>query len=224
DKISQYTKKLDDSLLEVPELALNAVQSAIKNVTLGLFSYICFILGDKENGEMADLVELQSAINETQSYIDKINLESGDGVNWERLVNMIHTLDHLQRLHERCEEEGDRVVKARETDELTAESSLLIKSIVQIIQSIKKNNWMGASWRAKDTSSKIHRQVKPFREDIMSKVARGEYDVSLGTSNLEAIRWLRRVSKHITRITKHFEQAVLASGKPAKQSSIKTSI
>ena len=224
ERVSSYTEKLDDSLLEQPDLALNAVQSAIKRETLGLLAHISAILGDKEKGERADLDELQSAINETQNYIDKLNLDSGEGVNWERLVNMIHTLDHLQRLHERCEEDEDRAITARDSTELRNECILLTNSIRKIIEYIEENKWLLASMQAKEVSSSIHKQVKPFRASIMDRVAVGEYDVITGTSNLEAIRWLRRVSKHIARITKHYEQAVLASGIPSKEGKIKTGI
>jgi phosphate:Na+ symporter len=44
-------------------------------------------------------------------------------------------------------------------------------------------------------------------------MANGQIDVLTGTAQLEAIRWLRRVSKHIMRITQHLSQASLASGK-----------
>jgi phosphate:Na+ symporter len=224
ERISTYTQKLDYSLLEEPDLAIKAIQTTIKYETLSLLSHVCAILGGKEKGKRVDLDELQSAINDTQSYIDKINVESGGGVNWERLVNMIHTLDHLQRLLERCEEEEDRAITARDSTELAGQSDLLTISINKIVDDIENNHWTHAVWQAKDTSSNIHKRVKPYRQSVMSKVARGEYDVAAGTANLEAIRWLRRVSKHIARITEHFEQAILASGKTPNVSITNTSI
>ncbi|NIT12715.1 MAG: Na/Pi cotransporter family protein [Candidatus Dadabacteria bacterium] len=217
EKISTYTQKLDYALLEEPSLAINAVQATIKNEILALFSHISAVLDNKGKGVKTDLDELQSAINYTQSYIDKINIESGSGVNWERLVNMIHTLDHLQRLLERCEEEEDRAITARDSAELGSESNMLISSLNEIISDIDTNHWSHAVWLGNDTSSKIHNQVKPFRQSVMSKVATGEYDVATGTAKLEAIRWLRRVSKHIARILGHFEIALLASGQKPEQ-------
>lgn len=215
-KISTYTQKLDFTLLEDPNLALNAVQTTIKSETLGLLSHISAILGGKGKEKRIDIDELQSAINDTQSYIDKINVESGMGVNWERLVNMIHALDHLQRLLERCEEQEDRAITARESADLSVQADLLKISIDKILGDIKNHHWTHAVWQAKDTSSKIHKLVKPFRQSVMDKVASGQYDVATGTENLEAIRWLRRVSKHIARIIQHYEQSILASGKTSQ--------
>ena len=47
----------------------------------------------------------------------------------------------------------------------------------------------------------------------MAKIASDEIDVPEGTAYLEAIRWLKRVSKHVARILRHHGQAVLAAGK-----------
>lgn len=213
DKISTYTETLDKTLLTDFQLSINAVQITIKKEILALYGHISSILGDNKKGRRVDLYELQYALNETQNYIDRIYLESHDGVNWERLVNIIHTLDHLQRLHERCEEEEDRAITARETVDLSLERELLIENICKIIDSINENNWEQAEDYANITSSKIHEKVKPFRESVMQSVARGDFDVIKGTSNLESIRWLRRVSKHVARITSHFRKSLSAIGK-----------
>lgn len=46
----------------------------------------------------------------------------------------------------------------------------------------------------------------------LNQVAAGQIDVLTSKERLEAIRWLRRVSKHIRWITDHMSQAVLAIG------------
>ncbi len=213
EKVSVYTRKLDVVLLEDTDLALNAVQSTISTLSTALFSHVNAILGDTERGARADLDELQSALNETHSYVDRIKPKSTEGADWERLLNMFHTLDHLQRLHERCEEDEERAITARETEELAEECSLLINSIGSIIIDIEASNWLKAAEKAKDTAAKIHIKVRPYRRSVMAGIAGGTFDVYLGTGKLEAIRWLRRVSKHIERITEHVQLSVLASGK-----------
>jgi len=39
--------------------------------------------------------------------------------------------------------------------------------------------------------------IEPLRKMIATRVASGEIDVNIGINHLEAIRWLKRVSKHI---------------------------
>jgi len=44
-------------------------------------------------------------------------------------------------------------------------------------------------------------------------MARGTLTVHDGTTRLEAIRWLRRVSRHVARISAYLEQAAAAAGR-----------
>jgi len=203
DKPSSYIDSLDKSLLIESELALGAVHLAVKKESIALFRHVSAILGDKETGHKADLQELRSALNATQSFVDDINIDSAQDSNWERLVNTIHTMDHLQRLHERCEEDEDRAVTARDTPELREECSLLTNSIKEIISDIEEDNWQHAYQVAKSAGDLIHEKVRTFRAEVARRMANSELDANTGTSNLEAVRWLRRVSRHITRITQH---------------------
>jgi phosphate:Na+ symporter len=213
EKESPYVQTLDVALLQDPELAIISVHSAIKNESIALFGHVNAILGDTKTGERVDLEELQSALNNTHAFVDRINIKAEEGVKWERLVNIIHTLDHLQRLHERCEEDEDRAVTARDTPGLSEECRLLTTTIKEIINDIETSNWSHAYEIAKKAGDLIHNKVKPFRAEVMSRVVSGELDVNRGTSNLEAIRWLRRVSRHITRITQHTQASLLSAGK-----------
>lgn len=87
-----YTDGLSDGLLEQPVLALNAVQTSIQSELLVLLRHVAAVLGDP-HGQRVDLPELQTALDETHTYLDKIHLQTGEGPLWERLVNMIHALD-----------------------------------------------------------------------------------------------------------------------------------
>jgi len=151
-------------------------------------------------------------LDETSDYLDNIHLKTGQGAEWECLVSVIHALDHMQRLHERCEEEEDRAFTARRTIELMNECKLIADSIHTIIIDMQENRWPAASRRAQETADLLHHTVSPCRATVMAAIGSGEITVSEGTNRLEAIRWLRRVSKHVARITQHLGQASLAMG------------
>jgi phosphate:Na+ symporter len=59
----------------------------------------------------------------------------------------------------------------------------------------------------------ISEQVDPMRDIIASSIANGRLDIPDATDCLEAVRWLDRVSHHVTRIALHIQKAVLTSGK-----------
>jgi phosphate:Na+ symporter len=208
-----YTGRLGEGLLEQPALALTAVQTSVHDEFLALLRHVNALLGDSVMGRRAELSDLQSALDETHAYVDRIHLHETTGAEWERMLGIIHTLDHIQRLHERCEEEEDRAITARDSLELSEYSQALVETINGIFNDIETKSWTEATQRAAKTAAYIHDQVEPLREVIMAKIARDEIDVPEGTVRLEAIRWLKRVSKHIARVMQHYSEAELAAGK-----------
>ena len=124
---------------------------------------------------------------------------------------MIHTLDHLQRLHDRCIEQEQRAVTAREEVALQEVNQLLIDGLLQMIEQVNDNKWKAAVKLTQKTSNDIHDKVKPLRMQVMKQIAEGSIDVAEGTERLDAVRWLRRVSNHIASITEHFSEIGRAS-------------
>lgn len=207
-----FTEGLSKALLEQPELALRAAQISIQSELLALLQHVNAILG-QPTGQQTELTALQIALDETHTYLDQIQLKGTSEKSLERLIGMMHALDHLQRIHERCEEDEDRAYTAQKTKDLAAEYALLVDSIEQEIAALQNNHWDQAAHIAAEAAQQIHQKVRPYRESTIQQMAQGKVDVVQGTARLEAIRWLRRVSKHIARITEHMQQATLALGK-----------
>ena len=212
-KEPSYTENLDRALIKQPETALAVLLPTVRAELFALLTHIGTILDDHSNEESISLTELQQALDRTHAFIDEIQLKSDKETNWQCMVALIHTLDHLQRLHERCEEEEDRAITARKTIELAEYRNMLIVTIHKIMEHLEKARPGKAAHRAEKTASVIAQQAEVLRANLMNKVASGVLDIPETTEYLEAIRWLRRVSKHIARITFHYNQAVLASGK-----------
>ncbi len=213
EQTSSYTSKLDRAILDDPNLAINAVISSIKIVSIDLFSHILSILGNPQISKAIDITKLGLAINEIEHYVDKIELSQVDKGNVESILNIVHTLDHLNRLHERCETEENRAVIARESSELKEERDLLVNELIYIVNEINSNRWNIASKNADEVAEEIHSRVHPLRNKVMGQVVEGSYDSISVKENLEAIRWIRRVSKHISRINSHTYLALMAIGK-----------
>lgn len=212
EEIKLYTNSLDKILLEEPSMALTAVQNSVRTETIALLTHINAILGDK-SCQKTDLLQLQKALNKTHSYLDQISLKSESGAQWERLVAMIHTLDHMQRLHERCEEEEDRAITLRDTKQFVNEKDIMILGIKSIMEAITANDLQAMLDHSNKTKKQLYKQIKPYRKMIVEQIARGELDIIVGTDYLEGIRWLERVSWHLMRISLHYKQALLSAGK-----------
>lgn len=213
EKGPAYTSKLDNSLLQTPSLALNAAQESVSWEIVPLLKHINAILGDHQNASRIDLNQLQIALQRTEEFVNQIHISEKQGVEWDRLIAIIHTLDHMKRLHERCEEDEDRAIVAIKTTELSEFCKLISESNLLILDLFEAYQWSEAKRIAENTYQTISQQTDTLREGVMGRVGRREIDAHTGTGRLEAIRWLERVSKHIARITLHYEKLMASVGK-----------
>jgi phosphate:Na+ symporter len=144
---------------------------------------------------------MQSELDITHDYVDQIHLAPKDGAHWTALLSSIHTLDHLQRLHERCEEDIDRLEAALSNIHLQEYCERLAHDIDQILTSMDNSKWDDAVKRSEASTNYFNSHSFRLRDQVMADVATGKMTVPDGTDSLEGIRWLERVSKHIYRIT-----------------------
>ncbi|NOQ90937.1 MAG: Na/Pi cotransporter family protein, partial [Gammaproteobacteria bacterium] len=207
DIADAYTESLDRKLLAEPDLALTATEASIHSELTALLKYVVTMLDKKSVDTKINLTDLQTAIDETQAYIDLIHLEKSNQPGWNTLISIIHSLDHMQRLHERCEEDEDRAIAVRLTPELNDYVNIIITGVKQIIDDIENNNWQEAAERATEFASMMTKEANDIRQQVMSNVAEGKINVPTGTESLEGIRWLRRVSVHVLRII-HYQAKV----------------
>ena len=208
-----WTRELEPALLEQPSLALDAAQSVIAGLFDDLITHIHQIL--QHNPGSADLAQLQGILDETEAYLDRIHLDSGYAVEHERLLSLLHALDHLQRLHERSEEDEDRAMTAGKAPRLGEIHTLLLAEVDRLQRDIAANNWQQAWQHAGQTALAIQQLQQPLRVRIVTDTASGQLSVPESTDRLEAIRWAVRVSHHLARITHHLERAANAAGKTA---------
>lgn len=215
-KLPQSLDLLDRSLLRDPPSALNAAQAAIEIDLKQLLHHVSKLLDRRlstvdDEGE-SGVREMQQSLDQSHDYLDQIHLKREDSREWPRLVALIHTLDHMQRLHERCDEEVERAVTARSAASLKPQCTLLVNALSNIEAAMVDNQWLSAAQQAAEVADKIDAQRSEARAQVMESIGSGEISVSDGTAHLEAIRWLRRVSHHIARITHHMTAAYIEAG------------
>lgn len=213
EKRSPYVLELEQSLLETPSLALTAVQNvALVEYSL-LLNHVEAVLEPGQSGKRADLPRMQAILDETHAYLDAIAPAGKDDASRIRMLDLVHTLDHLQRLHERCEEDEDRAITARETRELSSMHGLLAHMVHEVVETIGRENWDNIVRHSREAEQALSQQIDPLRDLIASRVADDSLNVPEATDCLEAIRWLHRVSHHVARINYHLENALMDSGK-----------
>jgi phosphate:Na+ symporter len=213
DRQPVWTRGLEPALLEQPPLALSAAQAVITDLLRMLITHIHQIL--QHAASTANLARLKQALDETQAYLDRIHVESHQQARHERLLSLLHALDHLQRLHERCEEDEDRAMVAGKALRLADIHTLLLAETDSLRRDLAKNDWPHAWAHAEKTEDAILAQRQSLRARIVSDTAIDQLTVPESTQRLQALRWMVRVSHHFTRITHYLDRATNAAGKEA---------
>lgn len=196
---------LDKVLLSEPSVALTAALSTTKQQLIHLLYYIKTLLGESEQSNDFDFTQLKISLDDTQAYVDLIHLDPSSKLEWTKLLMIIHVLDHMQRLHERCSEETHFAKMLNHNAEMKASLKQIMQDISLMITHIKKEHWEEVFKIAKTTSINLSKQVEPIRNNIMTGIALGELSIPQATDDMEAIRWLQRVFNHVVRISYHLK-------------------
>jgi phosphate:Na+ symporter len=144
--------------------------------------------------------KLQGILDETRDFLDQINIRNPESREARELSALIHVNDHMQRLLERCDEDLERAVVASQRSELTEVEIVMDSQIDGIIVAVGNENFELAEELSASSYQHTSEMEDPQREKIYNSVARGEIDIRYATECAEALRWLTRASRHISRI------------------------
>jgi len=199
---THYTQNLDMALLNTPETALHNVQESIQLEVKDLLNYTVCLLDNKKSMNLFDIKSFKETLTETQRYLDLIEIENTKK-EWHTIINLIHVMDHLLRLQERCEEDQERAFAATKSKQLKPLIDLLINSVLQAQSLIENNQWQEAKALTQQAKKEIHDFAQPYRHNIVEEMGNNKLSIPKGTRQLEAIRWLRRVSTHLNEIVNY---------------------
>lgn len=207
--------RLEPTLLESPALAMDAVQKALAQAYETLLTQVRASLTTPDTGLSTGLAELETALEGISAYLDQIHVTAGEGPDWERLVALMHALDHAQRLLDRSEDR-DRIEAARISPELSGARTQLLDAVSAAVRALDTREWGAAIKTASAAEESIEGMVSPFRDVTMADMARGKIEGPRGSQMMQALRWIRRTSKHIASIAEYLERAYQAAGKEDK--------
>jgi phosphate:Na+ symporter len=182
------------------------VEKIVVTEFLTLLVNINLILEQETQEIRTDMVELQRVLDETQDYLDQIHIADPQDPDSLRLIALIHAFDHMQRLHERCDEDLDRAVTASRSMAVSDAETIMDMNIDRIIEAVEAGEWDRGAQFSQQGYQQIHDLERPLRDKIYHAVARGSMGVSPATNSVEAIRWMTRVSRHISRICFYLQQ------------------
>lgn len=202
-KESVYTRGLEKSLLKDNGMAITALEMSVQREAVALLSTLNSLLGSTEKGHLTNLEEMQQALDKTHSFADHIHIKDEKEKHRLKLLSLIHALDHMQRLHERIDEDADRAETARFLNLLDEPRKKLCRLLTELINEDSLEVDVDKLQRFESLLIYMNEKTESLRSHTMSKIAVSELSVAEANRHLEAIRWLRRVSIHVHKILHH---------------------
>lgn len=193
--------RLDRRLLQIPGIALDNVAQILAGATSAIFDVVQGLL-EGRRAAPETLARLARHLDGVHAFVDQIHLQP-ESRDWPRLNASIHILDHLQRLHERCEEEPERGLTLRTAAAPAREARAFTDVLGQVRTAVSAGQCESAAVIAQVAAEHLRIEADRLRAAIMAGVAAGDLDVPTGTRQLESVRWLRRVGYHVWRVCAH---------------------
>ena len=206
--------ELDDQPPASSSAALDQAAAALQDLLLALIAQLRSRSDETGRRLISQPISHQAELDRLEFFLDQIHLRRLDDAAGIRLLHLLHGLDHLQRLQDRCEEQPERVHTVASEPLLAAERTDLQQTLEHLEHLVRGGSdpalWPAFAARAAACAQRLHHRVAPFRREVLAREARGELSGEAAARLLEAMRWLRRTSAHLERIGSH-----LAESRPA---------
>lgn len=204
--------KFEEGLLEDIPVALSLIQKYLQDEWKNVLLYMHYRLANQEEAEKFDLLKIESRVEEIEVFCDRIHLSQSEETNWKRLIDIIHTTDHLQRLIDRCQEDQKSIDYLMRSAYLKEGFEWLCEDIEFQLKSLEKQAYNEATIFGRKSAKKIRRFVSHSRATLTSMMADDTVSIIEGGKALEALKWLQRSSAHVARISMHLETAFARAG------------
>ena len=189
-----FTGRLDHSLYDSPAIALGAVRGTLEELARVVFRELALALaGQGRPPTTPSLEEVNEALKRTRDFLEPISTSSEQLDLFPQQVAAIHTIDHLRRLIDRCQEQ-DRVARIRGEAELASLGANLKQAVDVALDAIPRREVDLPVDRVSQAWQQLDEQAEQRRRLLVESAAAGQIDAYAAIGQLDSLRWLRRVA------------------------------
>ncbi len=199
-------RHLDDTVLSVPEVALEATRRALQETAAELFDATRRRLSWGNRGyHESGLAQVREALRKVQRFLSRIHHIPTDRPMSRSHVAQIHVLDHLLRLESslqppRAQLESLSDPRLKAVVSQTVE--LLRLAAAGLRDEEQQDDWPVNVERAAKDLAEMRKHDRPL---VLQATALGEWDPEHSLTLLDAIRWLDRLGYHTWRICHYLQ-------------------
>jgi len=207
ERTDEIIRRLDRSLYQTPSVAIVAARATLVDLTQQLLSSMReeFETTAIRETESEDYERIRKTLSEVSSFLKGVDCKQ-DPKLMIRLEDLFLTIDHLHRLSRRCD--------AFERLEVARHDSVLGAYVLQVRNEIEGVLEALAGVVTKEHQESVEKLARSFennkerdRRQFSESVVRGEIDYEEAIARLDTLRWLRRISFHLWRMTRHLRHA-----------------
>jgi phosphate:Na+ symporter len=199
DKGPALTRHLDDTLLSVPAVALEATRRALCDIAGELFAALRKHLENNAPNPDFEPFSVRAALDQTQIFFSQIPSVTEDAPVSQFRVSQMHAIDHLVRLQPRVPPPTSvlnillhaRIQSAR----------LLCVEILALgelgLHGNGPHDWLGQVADKAARLAELRRQERPM---VLQEIAAGQWAPGVALEVLDAMRWFDRVCYHAWRL------------------------
>ena len=205
EKVDDLTPHLDNTLLGVPDIALDAAQRTIEELAQHLFVLHKQLVLEQNHPNMGPLQRHMKTLDSVFDFVTRIQIDSDDEALKAKQVAQIHAIDHLMRLAVRQHyfiEEEHHINQHAFSDAITH----CLEQLHLIHSGLEHNTPIGWVKKLKVEAKALKGLSADTRALLLqqSRQTSSNRHILIETDNY---RWLERNAHHIWRIGYYLNEA-----------------
>lgn len=205
------TQRLDDSMLSIPSVALEASERALEGIASQLLAlYAEMLTGPRSDSAGSRLAQADRALEAVYGFVSRIQLPAGDVASGAERVAQLHAIDHLVRLRTRL---GDLAAAGVDLSEPGYDWAIpSTRRIIELAQQGLADRNLGRLLPQIEHAAQALGELSRLRRrEVLAGALPTEQSPAQALTRTDAIRWLERIGGHVSRVC-HY----LAQGRPEK--------
>lgn len=203
DRGPVLTRHLDDSVLQVPSVALEATRRALSETAAETFVAVREGLASaRSTPTEARQARVRQALVRLQEFFPRIPPVASHQPWSQRRVSQMHALEHLARLQSSLLPPAS--VRHVLDDPRLVPALALCREVLELgergLREGGAPDWPARMTERAQALLELRRQERPV---ILSQTANGDAPPARALELLDAMRWLDRLAYHVTRIVDH---------------------
>jgi phosphate:Na+ symporter len=194
------TRYLDPSLHEVPAVAVDAAFKALRSTLKSLLRMVIQGLQPQGVG-VPSMRESDRALDAIRAFLKDVSPSAGSR-EFQRLVELLHVLDHVTALRDDLREIAE-LDTARTSAALRPVTQWLAVELQALLAGLEHEDEAPDATRAEAMALHLKEERRSARPHILSATAQRQAQLDQALRDLAAQRWLDAIAGHVARAVVH---------------------